>query len=225
MERRKSLHRSPRNRFRTRGLATTSAALGGISAAAVTNQADATIIYDITTTHSMGSIIQLDGTAFSAIEIAAGMMGQTTVSLDSPNGGMMGTSSTVEFAFETSGGTRFLEDLSLWDEVGTTQAYNGQAYLVRNGDFHPDWAVGQTALVGFTFEAGGTATQYGWVRLTFDSNTSASIDQWAYDDTGAPIAAGVIPEPGTALLLGAGLAILGGACSRRRDRHRPLHDD
>ena len=206
----------PENRFRTRRLATAAAAAAATGGMA--DDASATIIFDITTTHTTGQTFTLDGTAFSAIEILVdtGMMG-TSISLDSPDPGMMGTASTVDFAFVQEGGTRYLEQLSPPTEVGGTTPlqWRDEAFVMSNGTLGSDWQVGDTAYVGFTFQAGGTTTQYGWLQLTFDTLTTASVDQWAYEDSGGPITVGVIPEPGTALLMGLGLALLGGAGRRR----------
>jgi hypothetical protein len=72
-------------------------------------------------------------------------------------------------------------------------------------------------LVGFRFqnEAMGNATQYGWMRISLSSSLSAqprAIIEYAYDDSGAGIPAGV-PAPGSVALLALGAAGLAG---RRR---------
>jgi hypothetical protein len=216
----------PENRFRSRRLATAAAAAAATS---VAGEASATIIYDITTTHTNGQIFMPDSTAFSAIEILfdAGMMGNTSISLDAPNPGMMGTASTVDFAYQQIGGTRYLEKLSPPTQVDAppTLQFDKEAFLVRNGTADSAWQPGDTAYVGFTFQAGGTTTNYGWLQLSFDSLTSATVSQWAYQDDGSPITVGVIPEPGTALLVGLGLAVLGAAGRRRLGARMPALDD
>ena len=84
-------------------------------------------------------------------------------------------------------------------------------------------ATGATGLIGFRFDPDGTAgTQvwFGWFRMTVGTNsatpglgTNGNIVDWAYDNTGAGIAAGAVPEPGSLALLAMGLA---GVASRRR---------
>ena len=203
------------NRFRKQSLAAAAAAAGGT---ALAGDASATIIYDIssTTDASTFPLLQLDGTDFGSVEVRyeAGMMGNTNLSLDSPNGGMMGTNSTLEFVAFDQGGTDYLQVLPYLQTHDGTQGYTfvGRAFLDRNGTSHPTWAQGDPTpqYVGFRFDPGGSGTTvYGWFRMTYDSASNATIDQWAWEDSGAGIAIGAIPEPGTALL---------GEAGRRRRR-------
>ena len=77
------------------------------------------------------------------------------------------------------------------------------------GQFQP----GVDGYIGFRLNG----TNYGWMRasLTFD-DPGALIKDWAYDNTGAAIYAGLldIPEPSRALLLMMGA--MGLAMRRRR---------
>jgi hypothetical protein len=71
--------------------------------------------------------------------------------------------------------------------------------------------------VRFTNEAAGNAINFAWVEITFGATASErAITGWAYDDSGAGIMAGVVPEPGTYALMLAGLAAVGGMVARRR---------
>ena len=47
------------------------------------------------------------------------------------------------------------------------------------------------------------------------SNMSVTLTDWAYDDTGAKIIAGAIPEPGSATLAMGGALVLGAAGVRQ----------
>lgn len=60
-----------------------------------------------------------------------------------------------------------------------------------------------------------SGSYYGWMRvtLTFDE-PGGIIHDWAYDDTGASILAGIVPEPSRAMLLMLGLMV--GVMRRRR---------
>jgi len=50
---------------------------------------------------------------------------------------------------------------------------------------------------------------YGWALVTFrDDGGVGTLHAWAYDDSGAAILVGAIPEPGAALLGGLGMLIL-----------------
>ena len=79
----------------------------------------------------------------------------------------------------------------------------------------PPFTSGDEGYIGFEFEIAGPTTAYGWARVTFnDDNTPGVIHEWAYEDTGAPIAVGTIPEPSLPLLATLGLAVI--ALRRRR---------
>lgn len=73
--------------------------------------------------------------------------------------------------------------------------------------------------LGFRFvnESAGNATHFGWLEVTFGATAGErAITGYAYDDSGAGVMAGVVPEPGTVALWLAGLATLGGVAIRRR---------
>ena len=116
-----------------------------------------------------------------------------------------------------------LQDMNVGDTVdGTLSAsYNGQpyGYVVRENVHGQGWGNGSpptTNYAGFQFEIEGTPV-FGWLKLTVESNTF-TLDEWGYDNTGAPIEVGAIPEPSTALLLGLGLAGLAAAGAKARNR-------
>jgi hypothetical protein len=102
--------------------------------------------------------------------------------------------------------TEYLDPLTAMDTVDGSLAFSSQAFLKENGVDNPSWAPGSTAYAGFVFDPTGTQPLYGWLSVTFDpGGGDLWLDQWAYDDTGGPIAVGFIPEPTTALMLGLGL--------------------
>ena len=62
-------------------------------------------------------------------------------------------------------------------------------------------------IIGFRFinEAMGNQVQFGWMSISLSANGGVqprAIVQFAYENTGAGIAAGAIPEPSTVALLG-----------------------
>ncbi len=69
---------------------------------------------------------------------------------------------------------------------------------------------GTTGLLGFRFtsnNAGGPAgTLYGWARMSVGTTGDGNVVDWAYENTGASITAGAVPEPGSLGLLAAGAA-------------------
>jgi hypothetical protein len=82
-------------------------------------------------------------------------------------------------------------------------------------------------LIGFRFDNSGQ-TLYGWAELTLDETTlSMTINQWAYDDTGAGIKVGQIssvPVPPSALLMLSGLALGAGGVLRGRKARKELEE-
>ncbi|MEM1223810.1 MAG: hypothetical protein AAGH40_13745 [Verrucomicrobiota bacterium] len=77
---------------------------------------------------------------------------------------------------------------------------------------------GVPGFIGFQFNPTGTTTLYGWARIALSSTADPfgqiEVFDWAYEDNGAPIQVGAIPEP-EAAPLGLGLLALGAAGLRR----------
>jgi hypothetical protein len=68
--------------------------------------------------------------------------------------------------------------------------------------------------MGFQMLLGGVQPAYGWIHVEgvtdpFTPTETLTIDGWAFDDTGNPIAAGAVPEPASAMMLlfGSGAAL------------------
>lgn len=102
---------------------------------------------------------------------------------------------------------------------GTQVRFDYQIHSVfRGGIFKsatgfPD---GLPGYIGFFFDNDGT-TNYGWAEVILRQEArygSIEILRWAYDETGANIKTGAIPEPGVAAL-GLGALALGAAGLRR----------
>lgn len=78
--------------------------------------------------------------------------------------------------------------------------------------------------LGFRFQNEATgAVDYGWAQLSLSTTTSSqprSIIGYAYENTGAAIGAGVVPEPTTTATLGLGVLTLGAAGVRQWRRRK-----
>lgn len=95
-----------------------------------------------------------------------------------------------------------LLEFSAGQEIESGADFGTYGDLLDNSSF--DTSMGQYAGVRLD------DTNYGWVQLSFDSvNNTVTVYDFAYDNSGAPIDAGAIPEPGTmAFMALAGTAAL-----------------
>jgi len=94
--------------------------------------------------------------------------------------------------------------------------FNGAAgSSAHMGNGAGQFASGSEGYLGFRFtENDADGPYFGWMRVVFSNTGGAgTIVDWAYDNSGAPIAAGVVPEP-SAMMLG-GLGALALAFRRR----------
>ncbi len=85
-----------------------------------------------------------------------------------------------------------------WNENGFV-GYFGFRFTLD--DASPNAAVGTTV--------------YGWAQVERVSPSSGRLLQWAYEDSGAPIQVGAVPEPGTLSLLALGAAGIAALRKRR----------
>ncbi len=113
--------------------------------------------------------------------------------------------------------------------VGPSLAFSsGYLYPLSNGDIYaPGFSNGVPGYIGFQFQKNG-ATLYGWAEVVMTSGEKFGdfqINSWAFDDTGAPIQVGVVPEP-AATGVGLGALALGAAgvirWRKNRAQQRPL---
>ncbi len=95
------------------------------------------------------------------------------------------------------------------------------AYGVTSSCGNCEFTADANGLLGVSFDADGQ-TNYGWMRVKVDEGpiNRITVMSYAYEDTGAPIAAGTesVPEPGCLGLLAFGGA---GLLAWRRRRNQP----
>lgn len=80
---------------------------------------------------------------------------------------------------------------------------------------YSDWASGTRGFMGLIVDA-GTDPKYGWAEIEFETNNTLTLYGFAYEDSGAPITAGAVPEPATVGLLAALAAGSAAVYARRR---------
>lgn len=79
----------------------------------------------------------------------------------------------------------------------------------------PAFPSGTAGFIGFQLELEDATLVNGWMEVTLqDDNTPGTIHQWAFEDSGASIRVGQIPEPGQTVLSLLGLTLL--ALRRRK---------
>ncbi len=111
--------------------------------------------------------------------------------------------------------TDVLENLGLGIEIGPTLSFSS-GFGGSTNNF-ANFISGEKGFVGFSLilDDGNDTVAYGWIEVTFQNdNTPGVIHGWAYDDTGAPLEVGAIPEPTQSMLLV--LALAATAIRRRR---------
>ncbi|VAW62981.1 hypothetical protein MNBD_GAMMA09-552 [hydrothermal vent metagenome] len=75
----------------------------------------------------------------------------------------------------------------------------------------------QGHLIGFSFLGNSNQTLYGWAQISLDEAAlTMTIDNWAYEDSGAGIRVGAVPVPPSLLLMLSGLAMGAGGVLRGR---------
>ncbi|MEN8772097.1 MAG: PEP-CTERM sorting domain-containing protein [Akkermansiaceae bacterium] len=113
-----------------------------------------------------------------------------------------------------TGNTDVLRNLGVGVQVAPNSTYSSGFGGSTNN--LTEFNAGEKGYVGFflVLDDGNDTVANGWMEVTFQNNdVPGVIHSWAYDDTGAPLAVGAIPEPtqGVMLLLG-----LTAAAMRRR---------
>lgn len=208
------------NRFRSRSLAATAAALATTGSASA---ASADVIYNLTTVYDTvtNPTISLDGTAFGELTLVSELtMGGMNLDLTLEAPAVMGgDSSTVQLTFFSTGemmATEWFDPMiPTTDTVDGTLDFTSEAFIIDNNVLNSKMTPDTEAYVGFFFNPTGTLPLYGWLRVQFNlDGDDFTVDQWAFDDSGQPISVGFVPEPNSALLLGLGLAILSKAGRR-----------
>jgi hypothetical protein len=155
------------------------------------------VYLDLVTGASSASGATTPGYDFSAYE-----NGPIWFYPDGTDDGVVGKTST-----ETASAEAFGAPISSASKFLTAYGYAATPFDVTGTEY-----------AGIEFQNDNTgAVNYGWVELQTTATTGfpATIVGYAYDNSGAPIAAGAVPEPGTTAALALGALSLGAVGLRR----------
>jgi hypothetical protein len=133
----------------------------------------------------------------------------------SPGDGAVASFAVTNTDFQNVMGSPFVKDsgavISGTSTVGSVIFVDGYGGYRRNAD-----NLNKFLGVRFKKSASDTNFVFGWVNFSIVYNTDTdtidrfTVHSWAYDDSGAPILAGAIPEPsGLTMVALGGLAVAG----------------
>lgn len=207
-------HPSPSGRDLSAARAAYSIAAGAAALSAAASHAD--IVYsgvqDIAINQFAALNLNIDGDAYSDVLlknyvlIGGNYMG---ASVNFFPGQLVGFSAGWPYASALAAG--FSIDAS---SVGPT-FFGSMAYGALNPNAQFNSATNK--YLGLSF-ASGANLYYAWVRVSISQSAGTfTVHDWAYDNSGAGIAAGAIPAPGALGLLAVGASGLGLLRGRKRD--------
>ncbi len=92
-------------------------------------------------------------------------------------------------------------------DIFATTAAGSSTHIGNAAD---QFASGAEGYLGFSLiDNSDAGPYYGWMRVNFsNSGGTGTLIDWAYDNSGAPITVGVVPEPASITLLGLGAVAL-----------------
>ena len=189
-------------------------ALAAGAAAATAASADAGIVYsgaqDLAISQFSALNLNLDGDAYGDVLLQNYVFG----------GSYMGAS--VNFApgklVSFNAGYSYVSALSAGFSIDASSVgpsfFGSMAYGAANPNAQFNNA--SNAYLGLSF-ASGANLYYGWVRVSVNQAAGTFIvHDWAYENSGAGIAAGAVPAPGALGLFAAGASGLGFLRGRKR---------
>jgi hypothetical protein len=186
------------------------------AAAAAAGGASADIVYSGTQNISISQFsalnLNIDGDAYGDLLLKNYVFGGTNYQGATVN---FAPGKLVSFA---SGGVSYVSALSAGFSINASSVgpsfFGSMAY--GNANPNAQFQNASNAFLGLSF-ASGAGTFYGWVRVSVNNAAGTfTVHDWAYENSGAGIAAGAIPAPGALGLFAAGASGLGLLRGRKR---------
>jgi hypothetical protein len=113
----------------------------------------------------------------------------------------------------------YVKNFSAGDPISSSETFYSTFSLINYlGNNNANWAPGTRSFVGLKFDNNGT-DNFGWADIEYATDLTEHwviLYGFAYDDSGASIAAGAIPEPNATGLLAALAAGSAAMLGRRR---------
>jgi hypothetical protein len=171
---------------------------------AATDRADAAIVYSGEMNISIptdfeGVYIDLDGMTSGTTPIAGWDINPFF------GGSVISTSVDFHPVAESVVSTARILRLDEGIEVNGTLTFAGSpgGSSTHMGAGTDQFVEGVESYIGFSFTTNGSEGPYfGWIRIEVTANNPGGVVRdWAFDDSGAPIEVGVIPEPSALLLV------------------------
>jgi hypothetical protein len=201
------------NRFRSRRLAVSAAALG--SATALSSTASAAIVWSGVLDQTLAN--GFPAFTFTGMPTSAGTPGIRVA--------IFGKEDHIAlqdlFTVASSTSSQFALPLSAGSHIGPSATFNDAQslgslkFIYTEFNLANSWFNGQRAFVGIQTVDGSDA-HFGWLDATYDNET-LTVHSWAYESTpNTPISAGAIPEPSVTALITAGILLAFVFFRRRR---------
>jgi MYXO-CTERM domain-containing protein len=198
------------------------AACAAVTAGVVASQADAALVY-----HSLNQVIPAngDGIYFNLVTQAQdsgpvagwdmnpyGSTSLTFFGSTNPTAQFVNIGAYTSEVSAIAQGFFISSALPTNNTVGTDRFNSTKGGYVYTDGYTGDWSLDATNIIGFKFTGELGETLYGWARFQLGaSEAERTFIDYAYDNAGGGVYAGVVPAPGALALIG-----LAGFAARRR---------
>ncbi len=189
------------------------AAIAGCMAVAPCSSASAAVVYSgivniAAPADSMGLYLNVESGAHAGAFTPAPSGWDVNIWGTSTNsfGFFSGSTGTVYMRQPGIGAGSTAASLAHGTLIGSSASFGTSPNATFNTGTQGYWSYGTTNIVGFRFISDQGGFRFGWARLLVGADaTSRAIVDYAYENTGGSLAAGVVPGPGAIAVLALGL--------------------